>query len=189
MLKIHNLQGMRDDRILFSNVSIMLQPSQALQIFGPNGVGKSTLLRQIARQQDCQHACYIGHENNLHPALTVIQNLKFLQELLVKHAGSKKLCLTQALQYFDMHHACDIKSNLLSAGQQQRVSLARLLLTDASLWLLDEPIANLDAQAQTLFLKLCEQHLHLGGIIICATHVSLNFGAVHTQLMQLEDYA
>jgi heme exporter protein A len=189
MIEIIDLQCERDEQILFQKVSFLIKPGEALQILGPNGIGKSTLLRAIAVRQQPGSFCYIGHKHNLHPALSVSENLQFLQALLSDKLHKADNNLSLALKYFGMHHLSNKPCYELSAGQLQRLSLSRLCFTSAKLWLLDEPVANLDVSAQQLFLSLCEQHIRNAGIIICATHVTFEFSAANSKIIRLQEYA
>lgn len=188
MIEITDLQCVRNEQILFQKISFKLNSGEALQILGPNGIGKSTLLRAIALRQQRGSFCYIGHQHNLHLALTVTENLHFLQTLLPNNSNDTENTLNLALKYFSMQHFANKPSSELSAGQLQRVSLARLCFTTTKLWLLDEPAANLDVDAQQLFISLCEQHLQNGGIIICATHNSFNFITSNSINLRLQAY-
>lgn len=190
MIEITNLSCVRNEQILFQKVNFALNPGEVLQVLGPNGIGKSTLLRAVAARQLPGSFCYIGHQHNLHPALTVTENLLFLQALLPSTAITNiNASLNSALKYFCMQHFANKPSHELSAGQLQRISLARLCLTTAKLWLLDEPAANLDTAAQQLFVNLCDQHLRNAGIIICATHNIFEFSAANTTTILLQEYA
>lgn len=189
MVKITDLQCVRNEQILFQKVNFVLNPGEALQVLGPNGIGKSTLLRAVAARQQAESFCYIGHKHNLHPALTITENLRFLQALLPNSGSDVDNSLNSALEYFGMQHFANKPSHELSAGQLQRISLARLCLTTAKLWLLDEPTANLDTAAQQLFINLCDQHLRNFGIIICATHNTFEFSAANLTTIRLQEYA
>jgi len=189
MIEITDLQCVRNEQILFQKISFILNPGEVLQVFGPNGIGKSTLLRAIAARQIPGSFCYIGHKHNLHPALTVAENLRFLQVLLPNITNQTDSSLCAALKYFCMQRFYHKPSYELSAGELQRISLTRLRLTTAKLWLLDEPVANLDVAAQQLFINLCEQHLLNGGIIICATHITFEFMAANSTTIRLQEYA
>jgi len=190
MIEITDLRCERNEHVLFQKVNILLNPGAALQIVGPNGIGKSTLLRAVANRLPPGTVCYVGHKNNLHPALTVAENLSFLQALQSgSNANDFDNYILPALEYFCMQRFADKSSAELSAGQLQRVSLARLCLTTAKVWLLDEPAANLDAAAQQLLLCLCTQHLRNNGSIICATHNIFEFPAVNSSIIRLQEYA
>jgi len=189
MIEITDLRCVRNEQILFQKVSFTLNHGEVLQILGPNGAGKSTLLRAIAGRQRPGSFCYIGHTHKMHPALTVAENLHFLQALLPHNPKDAGARLQSALEYFGMQRFAQQSGNCLSAGQLQRVSLARLGLTSAELWLLDEPAANLDAAAQQLFISLCDQHLRNSGMIICATHHIFAFAAANANIIRLQEYA
>lgn len=189
MIEITDLQCVRNEQALFEKVSFVLNRGEILQVLGANGIGKSTMLRTIAQQQQPGTFCYISHKHNLHPALTVCDNLIFLQALLPDSTDEENSKLRFALAYFDLQHCADKPSHELSAGQLQRVSLARLCLTKAKLWILDEPTANLDAVAQQLLINICEQHLINQGMIICATHNILQFPPTSSKTIRLQKYA
>lgn len=194
MLRINNLTCARNENILFSNVTVAINPGEVLQINGANGIGKTTLLRTIAGLLRAQAGkieygemdiCYIGHKSGLHPDLTVQQNLEFLHMLDNNGASTK---VDQALTYFSVQNKKQIKCGELSAGQSQRVSLTRLLFTKAKLWLLDEPLANLDLQAVALLLALCKRHLSSDGLLVIATHNPLNLNEHPLHELQLQNY-
>lgn len=126
--------------------------------------------------------CYVGHNPGLHPALTVWQNLLFIEALLPTTAGT----ILSALEYFKLDHKRSNKLSELSKGQVQQLSLSRLCLTRAKLWILDEPLANLDHGATKLLCDLCVAHLERGGILIYATHHKLHLEGVTTQCITLE---
>lgn len=198
MIEVKDLSYVRQEQVLFSKVAFLLQPGTALQITGPNGIGKSTLLRLIAGLLPMQYGqvilnksdiCYIGHKSNLHPALNVLQNLQFLHALFPTLSRTLKNDLAYALQYFNLSKLSKTNLAELSAGQQQQVGLASLCFVTAKLWLLDEPLANLDASATELLLNLCNIHMQNGGSIICATHKILPLNSKSTSTLELQLYA
>lgn len=195
MLKVTNLQCNRADKVLLRNLSFTLQPGQALQICGPNGIGKTTLLRSLAGLLQptfgtVEHGdldfCYIGHKASLHPDLTLFENLYFLFSLMpiAQHVDANLILRT--LEYFHLQNKIHHKFAELSMGQAQKASLARLVCTSAKIWLLDEPLANLDHEACDLLLALCTQHLKNGGIIVFASHNVLDLKNTVTQTLQLD---
>lgn len=196
MLQLKSLACHRNNKTLFSNVDFVVQAGQALQIIGPNGCGKSTLLRAIAGlirpfagQVLCApDICYIGHKAGLHPDLTVLENLHFLQALSSDKNAIQAEIVNTGLDYFRIQHKKHVKYGDLSAGQCQRVSLVRLCMTSAKVWLLDEPLANLDAEASVLFCGLCIRHLTSGGIIVVATHNSLELFPYEVMSICLENH-
>lgn len=198
MIEVKDLSYMRQEQVLFSKVAFLLQSGTALQITGPNGIGKSTLLRVIAGLLPVQNGqvilnksdiCYIGHKSNLHPALNVLQNLQFLHALLPTMSRMLKNDLEYALQYFNLSKLSQTNLAELSAGQQQQVGLAPLCFVTAKLWLLDEPLSNLDSGATELLMNLCNIHIQNGGSIICATHTMLPLNSKSTSTLELQLYA
>ncbi len=191
MLSVSNLICSRNEQRLFAKISFELLPGQMLQITGKNGSGKSTLLKTIvgllksdAGNIQPQHddMCYIGHNNNLHAALTVKQNLNYLHSLHAVAGLSTINDVQRGLEYFSLQDKAAVKCSELSAGQLQRVSLSRLCWVQKRVWLLDEPIANLDIAGIDALRLLCEKHLFEGGIIVLATHAALALNGQTTTL-------
>ncbi len=159
-------------------------PGQVLQLTGPNGIGKSTLLRTIAGfikphsgqiVKNCSEICYVGHRSGLHPDLTVCQNLKFIQAFVSTKVDFSEADTLRCLSTFSLQAFRQRKLHSLSAGQAQQLSLLRLCITTASLWILDEPLAHLDQESSEIVHGLCLKHLQRGGSIVIATHKILDF--------------
>jgi heme exporter protein A len=165
---------------------------EALLLTGPNGAGKTTLLRALAGllppasgsirvegsggDPDLLEAChYVGHRNGLKAALTVAENAAFWGAYLDPAPGE---ALTEdvwtALERFGLAALADIPAGYLSAGQQRRLALTRLLVARRPVWLLDEPTVSLDAAAAALLAEVVADHLRAGGVAVAATHVELN---------------
>lgn len=194
-----NLCCVRQDRILFEAVNLHLAAGQLLQIGGKNGAGKSSLLRILAglAQPDdgivlwhekpladsdfSQHLCFIGHLSGIQPQLTALEHLEFWQASF----GLKPADGYEVLAVLGLAGLEDIPCQLLSAGQQRRVSLARLWLTDRSLWILDEPFTALDQSAIVLLQRKFTEHLAQGGGIILTTHQPLTQHFPAAQLLEL----
>lgn len=155
-----------------------------MQLTGPNGSGKSSLLRLIAGLNDAASGCldldggsadlsigqqahYIAHQEAVKTALTVRENLLFWRGFL----GGGDVDL--ALSAFDLQRFATFQAGLLSAGQKRRLALARLVLVPRVLWLLDEPTVGLDTASLERLVRVMAAHLHVGGMIIAATHVPL----------------
>jgi heme exporter protein A len=183
-----NLGGSRGGFPLFRGVSIDLKPGQALRVTGPNGTGKTTLLRCVAGlvrhdagtisnvAEDTMH--YLGHLNAMKPQLTVVENLIFW-------AAFGGIPNTEsALKAMNLQRLGNLPFNVLSSGQKRRVALARLLLTPRPIWLLDEPTVGLDIASIALVETVLEKHLIEGGIIIAATHTPL--GKENWQTLELQ---
>jgi heme exporter protein A len=188
-LVIENLGGERSGQLIFSSVNFSLEEGQALVVTGSNGSGKSTLLRVIAGLLNASHGSvllidcgqdeetsipheymhYLGHQNALKLPLSVEENLCFWQEF----CGNPLLGINDALIKVGLPGIEHLPAAYLSAGQKRRVSIARLLVSHKSIWIVDEPTSALDKASEVLFAKLIEGHLSTGGIVIAATHQSL----------------
>ena len=171
-----NLAAERGGRSVFSGVSFAVAGGGLLAVTGPNGAGKSTLLRLIAGfiepvagrlavEPDDVGLSYLGHLDGLKAALTVRENLAFWREV-----GGGSGNVATALDRLGLGTAIDLPVGVLSAGQQRRVAIARLLLSERPLWLLDEPATALDAEAERTLGGLLGEHVASGGMAIVATH-------------------
>ena len=188
------LELIRNERRLFSDVSFTLDAGQALVLTGPNGSGKSSLLRACLgllpfnrgtiqfEKSDERHFAeqchYIGHQDGLKTSLTAAENLGFWSRMLSERRVTPK----EALQQLHQGHIANVPVAYLSAGQRRRVALARLLVAQRPLWMLDEPTTALDAATQAVFATICSTHLAQGGLILAATHLDLGFASAHLRL-------
>jgi heme exporter protein A len=187
-LTIKNLSASRGGFVLFEGVSFSLTPAEALRITGPNGSGKTTLLRCLAglirtdsgtisnMPENCLH--YLGHLNAMKPQLTVAENLLFWAKI---YAASD---ITDAIKTLNLSGLIDLPFSVLSSGQKRRVALARLLLSQRAIWLLDEPSVGLDVASVDIVETVLENHLFEGGIVIAATHTPL--GKANWQTLELQ---
>lgn len=188
-LTAKDLAGERGGEEIFADVDFDLASGQALIISGPNGVGKSTLLRVVAgflpvtfgtlayegddEFPDLISALhYLGHQNAMKPALTVEENLGFWQD----YSGKPHLDLTEALEMVGLEDVAHLPFGYLSTGQRRRIAIAKLLVSYRPLWLLDEPTAGLDKASEQQFAALMHTHLEVGGMILAATHLPLGLG-------------
>ncbi len=207
MLEVKGLSCLRNEQAIFSKLNFSAVSGTVLQICAGNGVGKTSLLKIIAglispssgqvlwQKTDirnnypefCSELSFVSHQHNLHPLLTAAQNLQLLCNLNSTQLISKTQIL-EALEFMCVGHKANIQCAEISAGQAQRVSLARLYISTARLWLLDEPFTNLDEQAKEILLQLCARQLLAGGIIIVATHHEFLLNNVAQQVLFLEDY-
>jgi heme exporter protein A len=187
-LRAWDLAIERGGRRLFAGLSFQADASAALIVTGPNGAGKSSLLRALcgflpleaggfaldggeAELTVGEQAHYVGHADGVKGALTAGENLAFSAAML---GGDSSLAARRAvLARVGLMHAIDFPVRLLSAGQRRRVALARLLVADRRLWLLDEPATGLDAAAQGALAAIMRTHLQGGGIIVAATHAQI----------------
>ena len=179
-----NLTCSRGGRIVFSHLSFAVKGGEMLILRGRNGAGKTSLLRLIAGLNEpahgslvldggrpdtpiAQHCHFIAHQEAFKPALSVAENLTFWAGFF--GGGS----IDDALETFSLEPLADFAGGLLSAGQKRRLALARLVLVQRPLWLLDEPSVGLDAASVEQLQKLMRIQLDNGGMIIATTHVDL----------------
>ena len=186
MLQAAGLAAFRGERLVFSDVDLAVAAGGALLLTGPNGSGKSTLLRVLAgllrpaggtllwEAEDAladlalhaRRVAYVGHQDAVKPGLTAAENLRFAARL----RGSS---VRVALAAVGLDELADLPGRMLSAGQRRRLALARLVLSGAPLWLLDEPTLGLDAASVERFGAVLEAHRAGGGIVVAATHLPL----------------
>lgn len=186
VLRAEEVAVFRGERLVFRDLSLTVPEGGAMVLAGPNGSGKSTLLRLLAglvrpvagrvlwRGRDAfadlsEHAsrvAYIGHLDAVKPGLTVAENLAFA-------AAVSRRPVAAALDAVGLGALSDLPARMLSAGQKRRLALSRLVLSDATAWLLDEPTLGLDAAAIERFGSLLATHRAGGGMVVAATHVPL----------------
>ena len=165
-----------DGRRLFADVSCGASRGDLLEVRGPNGCGKSTLLRCLAGLRRLQggrvtvrgEIAYIGHKAGMSELMTPQENTRWLLRLRGRQA--KPSLLEAAFLRVGLGAAQYEPCGALSAGQLRRAALARLLLCDADLWLLDEPMTAMDAAGTALVRQLIGEHRAAGGVVVSATH-------------------
>lgn len=189
-LEVTDLACVRGDRALFRNLFFKVEPGRALVVEGPNGSGKTSLLRmlagfllpaagtialrvgsdQIADAEDRgKHIGWFGHQDGLKPQLTAKENLAFFAQLYASDVDVASL-----LEWAGLSRAADFPVQYLSAGQKKRLALARLKLSDRPVWLLDEPFAALDVAGKKLVEQMLAEHCATGGVAIVATHETIS---------------
>ncbi|PHR17720.1 MAG: heme ABC exporter ATP-binding protein CcmA [Hoeflea sp.] len=189
------LKGRRGDSVLFEDIGFTLGRGEALVITGPNGSGKSTLLRILAGLLGADsgtfsllgddgtalpvadYSHYLGHRNAMKRELKVSENLAFWQSFQGAESG-EGMPIDEAIDQVGLTGVAHLPFGYLSAGQQRRIALARLLVSSRPLWLLDEPTAALDKRSDRLFADLVRAHLETGGLAIAATHQPLGLDSV-----------
>ena len=199
MLRAEGLTAIRGERLVFQDVSFALPEGGALILSGRNGAGKSTLLRLLAglvrpdagrllwddadvlvdRTLHGARVALLGHQDALKPGLTASENLGFAATL----SGRP---VTVALAALGLEDLAELPVRLLSAGQKRRLALARVSLSVAPLWLLDEPTLGLDDSAVERLGTLLAQHRGAGGMIVAATHVALPMQGAETLRLSAE---
>lgn len=176
LLAVHDLAVARGGMRTVEGVSFTLGPGQALILRGPNGIGKTTLLRTVAglqppvtgRIQAAPDAiAYAAHADGLKTALTVTENLRFWAQVFGRAE------VTPAIDAMNLRELTERPAGTLSAGQKRRLGLARLLVTGRPVWVLDEPTVSLDADSVALFADAVRAHLGQGGAALMATHIDL----------------
>ena len=194
------LTSIRGGRTLFSALSFAVNAGEALVLTGPNGAGKTTLIRTIAgfltpaegsvrlepadTEQRLGEQChYVGHLNAIKSSLTVEDNAAFWCGYL----GGARTRVEEALATFGLSALSDIPAAYLSAGQRRRAGLARLLVVERPVWLLDEPTVSLDQASQVMLARVIERHLGTGGLVVAATHAPL--GLARSRELRLGDAA
>lgn len=190
MLRADTLTCIRGDRLVFTGLSFVLERGEALRLTGPNGSGKSSLIRMlagflrpaegalywdgapIAQDRDAHTArlAYIGHDDAVKPWLSVRENLAFWGAM----GGQPAARVDAALTRVGLGEIAGLPARILSAGQRRRLALARLLLSDAPLWLMDEPTTALDAAATAMIEDAIAAHCANGGLAVVATHLPVS---------------
>ncbi len=203
MLEISNLACTRGDHLLFSDLSFSLSAGELLQVEGANGSGKTSLLRTLCgfmmptageirwRGQSIRkldedfyaEMIYLGHLNAIKDELNALENLRIgagLAGCIVEDSQ-----VIAALRRMGLRGRETLPVKVLSQGQRRRVALARLLFSNAPLWILDEPLTALDVGAVGLMQELIGEHLTKGGMVIYTTHQPLEVAGVTTRRLSL----
>ena len=202
-LQVVNVSCERGSRALFSPVSFQLQASQAMHLQGDNGAGKTSLLRglcglsplsqgqvlwdgqpvQQAREVFLRDVFYLGHALGLKDELSALENLQTTAALAGQVLSPQDAA--QALDAQGLASRMHLPLRVLSQGQKRRVALARLQVSKARLWLLDEPMVALDAAAQLALIELLRSHTRQGGMLLFTSHQPLALG-VSVQSLRLQ---
>ena len=199
MLEVINLSCVRDERTLFHGLNFHVQPGDIVQIEGPNGAGKTSLLRLLAglsqpeagevqwqsqsiRQQReiwQQNLLYLGHQPGVKSVLSPLENLHFW------HGNSHDEAIFDALEQVNLLGFEEVPVAQLSAGQQRRVALARLWLSPASVWILDEPLTAIDKAGVEKLMARFANHADNGGAVLLTTHQDLPGDAARVRKIRL----
>jgi len=181
-LNVSNLTIARGGVKVLEGVSFTLDPGHAIVLRGPNGVGKTTLLRTVAGLQppvsgqvttDLDSIVYAGHSDGIKATLSVAENLQFWAQVF------GQTDIETAIAAFQLERLVTRPAGGLSAGQKRRLGLARLLVTGRPIWILDEPTVSLDVEAVAMFAEAVRGHLCGGGSALIATHIELGLPEAH----------
>jgi heme exporter protein A len=180
LLELNDLSCEREGRRLFSDLKLTVSSGECVELTGPNGSGKSTLLRCICGlfpdftgTVEAGSLEYLGHRAGITGLLSPLENLRWYQSM-----ASTEDDLLNLLDRVGLRGYEESLCSQLSAGQQRRVAMARLIIGRRPLWLLDEPFTALDADGQELVRSLLRSHSQEGGAAICATHQPLELEGV-----------
>ena len=198
MLEVADLECVRGDRRLFSGLAFSLGDGELLHLHGHNGSGKTTLMRTICGliqpmsgrilwrgentrslgDEFTRDVLYVGHKNGIKDDLNGVENLRV--GCVLEGAPVSTDQAWEALQRLGLRGHEDLPTRVLSQGQKRRVCLARLLVSKAPLWILDEPFTALDSAAVDFLQSVIRQHVDQGGMVMLTTHqeVSLTRGQV-----------
>jgi heme exporter protein A len=177
LVAVHDLTVTRLGIPVLESVTLTLGKGEALILRGPNGIGKTTLLRSLAGLQPSpkgridiaeESLVYAGHSDGLKATLTVNENLHFWAEIF-----QNTVVLSEIFKEMNLSALRHRRAGEMSAGQKRRLGLARLLVSGRAVWLLDEPTVSLDTASVALFAGVVARHLAQGGGVIAATHIDL----------------
>lgn len=204
MLEATGLECVRGERRLFRDLAFVLPAGGLLRVEGPNGSGKTSLLRMlcglltpeagelrwqgenIRRLGERYRAAlaYVGHQNALKDDLDAVENLRHAAALV--GGGISRAAAEEALTRLGLGECSDLPTRLLSQGQKRRVTMARLLFrNEAPLWILDEPFVALDTRTVPVIAELIGAHLQRGGLVVYTTHQEVAIPAATHQSLTL----
>ncbi|WP_296990915.1 heme ABC exporter ATP-binding protein CcmA [Thalassospira sp. UBA1131] len=200
-----DLTCLRGERLVFGGLSFSAKSGDAVMLRGRNGAGKSSLLRlmaglvaprsgdlrwngeNIAEDRTAHHARthYLGHQDAIKPVLTVRDNLRLWGQL--RGVRDLEPAIDRALTALQIHHLARVTGRYLSSGQKRRTALARVLIGQSDLWLLDEPTVGLDRESCAELAQLITEFRGRGGIVVYSTHIDLD--VENPTILDLDDFA
>jgi len=201
LLESQDLSCIRNDRALFEHLDFTLESGEMLVVEGPNGCGKTSLLRILTglRLADSgevlwrgqpidrlagdyyEQVTYVGHHDGVKHELSCRENLRLARAMGVPSERD----LDDVLEQVNLYAYGDSEVGSMSAGQKRRLALARLLATDSMIWILDEPFTSLDKSSMAMFTTLFEQHLQRDGIIVATSHHDITLPTLALQRLNL----
>ena len=184
----------KNDNLIFNDINLTLKNSDIALISGSNGSGKTTLIKSICGIQSLEsgsvlindidirkknstyveNIIYVGHKNSLNNDLTVYENLEYLSALDLSIKYNNKVKIEEAMRYFDIYKYKDYPVENISEGNKKKTSLARLVMTEKKIWVLDEPLSFLDDKSIDIFINLISKNQENKGITILSSHIDLS---------------
>ena len=192
LFKCRGLSIERGDKLLLSNINFEVCPGECLIVQGPNGLGKTSMLRTIAGLQpakkgkiECNYdnIVYSSHLDGMKATLTVTENILFWISVY-----KSEILIEKVLEKFNLSELKDRYAGQLSAGQKRRLGLSRLYLSQRKLWVMDEPTVSLDKTAVSELISVMEEHLLDGGACIVVTHINIEIGKF-SRILELSEFA
>jgi heme exporter protein A len=203
MLEVTNLTCVRGTRRLFRDLNFSAHEGELVELRGPNGSGKTSLLRILCGlatpaagevrwqglsiralgEEYFASVAYLGHQNAVKDELTAMENLRISSAVSGRPMDGN--VADQILSRVGLAEQQNLPARVLSAGQRRRLGMTRLLTSPAKLWILDEVLTSLDTTAMELSREFISDHLQHNGIAIVATHQDLNIGGARAQRLQL----
>ncbi|NKB36081.1 MAG: cytochrome c biogenesis heme-transporting ATPase CcmA [Gammaproteobacteria bacterium] len=197
-----SLRCVRNDRVLFENLDIRLNAGEILQIDGANGSGKTSLIRILSSlaQPDEGQVCwkgkdihafrtdyledllYVGHSNAIKVDLSLLENMFFARALSVK---ANEQIFEDVLHRLGLLEHADLPASNLSSGQKRKLALSRLLVCDAKLWILDEPLNSLDESSKAVVTDIIRAHIKAGGSLVLTTHEEITWDDIRINRVSL----
>lgn len=192
-LQVKNLACWRNDQVLFESLNLSLSPGSVLFLEGENGSGKTSLLRilcgfRLADEGEIlwnnqstsslpeyfENISFVGHKNGIKDELSVEENLNLMRSM----ATASDIKTGEVLKKIGLFKKSDVLSRLLSAGQKRKLALARLMMTNNSFWVLDEPFTSLDKSSVIFFETLIKKHIARGGMLILTSHHDIDLSGL-----------
>lgn len=201
-LSVKNLACWRNEQVLFSDLNLSLSPKNILFLEGENGSGKTSLLRILcgfrlpdegeinwenqsaaSMPEYFQNISYVGHKNGIKDELTVEENLNLMRSM----ATAEEIKTEDVLKQIGLFKKADVLSRQLSAGQKRKLALARLMMTNNSFWVLDEPFTSLDTASVRFFESLIKKHISRGGLLILTSHHDIDLSGLSVNHFNLSN--
>jgi len=204
MLEVSNLACVRGDNQLFEGLSFALSEGEVLYVHGPNGSGKTTLLRAICglvvpevgeiswdgeetrklAEDYREHISYFGHLNGLKDELTALENLALSASLAGVEVTEEQI--SSVLAKLGVEVCQELPTSVLSQGQKKRTALARFIINNSKLWILDEPFTALDVAAVAVVQDVITHHVQQGGMVVLTTHQEVELEGVDVRHIHLK---